>query len=152
MEEQCRQLERKQGVFGFGTIRPDRFPSSTYQNWADWRKQFTWVANASRWEDEQASMVLPTCLSSWALDEFTSMPAHFRDEIEGYDEPALARMLAELDDRMMPFQTHAGARAEFESLMQSKKEGLREFSRRVRSHKDIDNVDIGARATDEMNR
>ena len=31
-------LDRQQGVFGFGTIRPDRFPSSSYQNWADWRK------------------------------------------------------------------------------------------------------------------
>ena len=27
-------LDRQQGVFGFGTIRPDRFPSSSYQNWA----------------------------------------------------------------------------------------------------------------------
>ena len=33
-------LNRKQGVFGFGTIRPDRFPSSSYQNWWDWRKHF----------------------------------------------------------------------------------------------------------------
>ena len=51
-------LDRPQGVIGFGTIRPDRFPSSTYQNWADRRKHFAWVADANRWEDEQARMVL----------------------------------------------------------------------------------------------
>ena len=56
-------LERQQGVFGFDTIRPDRFPSSSYQNWADSRKHFAWVADANRWEDEQARMVLPTCLT-----------------------------------------------------------------------------------------
>ena len=104
-------LDRQQGVFGIGTIRPDRFQSSTYQSWAGWRKLFAWVADANRWEDEQARMVLPTCLTSWALDEFTNMPAHFREEIEGYDEPTLARMLPELDHKMMPFETHAGPRA-----------------------------------------
>ena len=124
-------LDRQQSVFGFGTIRPDRFPYSSYQNWVDWRKHFAWVVN--RWEDEQARMVLSTCLKIWAVDEFTSMPAHFREEIESYDKPTLARLLAELDHWMMPFQTHAGARLEFKSLTQGKKEGLREFSRLMRS-------------------
>ena len=142
----------QQGVFGFGKIRPDRFPSRSYQNWAYWRKHFAWVADTNRLEDEQARMVLPTCLRSWALDDFTSMPAHFREEIEGYDEPTLAKMLAELDHRMMLFQTHAGARAEFKSLMQSEKEDLREFSRRVRSLGDVANENIGAQARDDMNR
>ena len=56
-------LDRQQGVFGFGTIRSNRFPSSSYQNWADWRKHFEWVADTNRWDDEQARMVLPTCLT-----------------------------------------------------------------------------------------
>ena len=36
--------------------------------------------------------------------------------------------------------------------MQGEKEGLREFSRRVRSLGDVANVNIGAQARDEMNR
>ena len=60
MEEQERRLiaesavaaanavDRQQGVFGFGTIQPDRFPSSASQNWADWRKLIAWVADANR--------------------------------------------------------------------------------------------------------
>ena len=145
-------LDRQQGVFGFGTIRPDRFPSTSYQNWADWRKHFAWVADANRWDDEQARMVLPTCLTGWALDEFTSMPAHFREEVDGFDEPTLGRMLAELDQRMMPFQTRSAARAEFKNLMQEEGEGLREFARRVRSLGEIANTNLGAQARDDMNR
>ena len=80
------------------------------------------------------------------------MPAHFREKVEGFEPPTLARMLAELDHKMMPFQTHAGARAEFKSLMQGKKEGLREFSRRVRSLGVVANVNIGAQVRDGMNR
>ena len=143
-------LDRHQGVFGFGTIRPDRFPSSNYQNWADCRKHFAWVADAIRWDDEQARMVLPTCLTGWALDEFTSMTAHYPEELEGFEPPTLAAMLAELDRRMMPFQTQAGARAEFKNLMQNEKEGLREFSRGVRSLGDVANGNVGAQARDAI--
>ena len=71
-------LDRQQGMFRFGTIRPDRLPSFNYQNWADWRKHFAWVVDVNRWEDEQGRMVLPTSLTGWALDEFTSMTAHYR--------------------------------------------------------------------------
>ena len=96
-------------------------------------------------------MVLPTCLTSWVLDKFTSLPAHLREEIEGYDEPTLARMLAELDQRLMPFQSRATARAEFKSLIQGDKEDLREFSRRVRSLGDVANRNMDEQARDDLN-
>ena len=47
----AKALDRQQGVFEFGTIRPDRFPSSSYQNWRDWRKHFAWVTDANRGQD-----------------------------------------------------------------------------------------------------
>ena len=118
-------LERQQGMFGFETIRLDRFSSKSYQNWADWSKHFAWVADANWWEDKQARMVLPTCLTGWALEKFSSMPAHFRKEVDGLPDPPLGGMLNELDQRMKSFQTQAGARAEFKYLMQNDKEGLR---------------------------
>ena len=95
---------------------------------------------------------LPTCLTSCTLNRFTSIPVLLREEIEGFDEPTLVRMLAELDHRMMPFQTHAGARVEFKNLMQGKKEALMEFSRRVRSLGNVVNANIGVQASDDMNR
>ena len=74
-----------------------------------------------------------------------------REEIEGYDEPTLARMLAKLDQRLMPFQSRATARAEFKSLIQGDKEGLREFSRRVRSLGDVANRNMNEQARDDLN-
>ena len=145
-------LDRQQGVFGFGTIRPDRFPLSRYQNWRDWRTHFAWIADANRWDDEQARMVLPTCLTGWALDKFTSRPAHFREEVVGLEEPTLGRMLAELDQRMMPFQTQTAARNEFKNLMQEEGEGLRVLARRVRSLGGVANTNLGDQARDDMIR
>ena len=90
-------------------------------------------------------------LTGWALDEFTSMPNHFREEVDGFPEPTLARMLAGADQRLMPFQSRAAARAQFKSLMQGDKEGLREFSRRLTSLRDVANANIGAHTRDDMN-
>ena len=62
----------------------------------------------------------------------------------------MARMLAELNQRLMPFQSRAAARAEFKSLMQGEKEGLREFSRRGRSLGDVANRNMDDQAKDDM--
>ena len=80
------------------------------------------------------------------------MLANFRVEIDVFSYSIRERMLNELDQRMMPFETHAGAKAEFENLMQSDNQGLREFSRRVRSLDDVANANAAAQARDDMNR
>ena len=145
-------LDRQQRVFGFGTIRPDRLTSSSYQNCRDWREHFAWIPDAIRWEDEQATIVLPTCLIGWALYDFTSKPAHFREEVDGFEEPTLGRMFAELDQRMMPFWTRSAARVEFKNPMQEEGEGLRDFARRVRFLGEVASTSLGAQTRDDMNR
>ena len=77
------------------------------------------------------------------------MPNNFREVVDGFPEPTLARMLAELDQS--PFQRRAAARAEFKNLVQGDNEGLREFSRRVRSLSDVVNPNMGAQTRDGMN-
>ena len=61
-------------------------------------------------------------------------------------------MLAELDQRMMPFQTRSTARAEFKSLMQGEREDLRDFTRRVRSVGEVTNANMPVQIRDDMNR
>ena len=97
-------------------------------------------------------MVLPTCLTGWALDEFTSMPAHFREEVDGFEEPTLGRMLSELNQRMVPLQTQSAARADFKNLMQEEGDSFRDFARRVQSLGEVANTNMGAQARDDMNR
>ena len=97
-------------------------------------------------------MVPPTCLTGWSLNEFTSMPTYSPEEVDGFEEPMLGRMLAELDQRMMPFQTQLAARAEFKNLMQEEGEILRDFTRRVRSLGEVANLNLRAQARYDMNR
>ena len=60
-------------------------------------------------------------------------------------------MLDELDRGLMPFQSRTAARAEFKSLMQGEKEGLREFPTRVRSLGDVANRNMNEQARDDIN-
>ena len=96
-------------------------------------------------------MVLSTSLTGGALDEFTSLSKHFMEEVHGFPEPTLARMLAELDQWLLSFPSQGAARADFKSLMQGDKEGLRDFSRRVRSLSDLANANMGVQMRDDMN-
>ena len=77
---------------------------------------------------------------------------NFRVEIDDFSDSIRERMLNELDKRMMPFQNHAGVKEDFKNWMQSDNQGLREFSRRVRSLDDVANANAAAQARDDMNR
>ena len=140
------------GLYGRGSVRPDRFPSNAYSNWTEWKRHFAWIAQANGWTDAQSMQAVPTCLTGWALDEFTAMPALYREQVDGQPAPTLHRMFTYLDPRMMPFRNLRTARAEFKGLFQGEREGIREFSRRVRSVGEIANSNMNANIRDDMCR
>ena len=141
-----------QGLYSRGSVRPDRFPSNNHSNWLEWKKHFVWIAEANGWSDEQTRSALPTCLTGWALDEFSAMPQQYRTQVQGQPAPTVQRMFGYLDPRMQPYRTQRTARAEFKSTVQGEKEGIREFSRRVRSIGEIANTNLNRDARDDMNR
>ena len=141
-----------QGLYSRGAVRPERFPSNTYSNWLEWKRHFAWICEANGWTDEQSRRALPTCLTSWALDEFSAMPQQYRIQVQDQPAPSLQRMFGYLDPRMQPYRTQRTARAEFKSTVQDEKEGIREFSRRVRSIGEIANTNLNRNARDDMNR
>ena len=141
-----------QGLYSRGSVRPDRFPSSSYSDWNEWKRHFAWIAQANGWTEEQARSALPTCLTSWALDEFSAMPRHYRDRVQGRPPPTLQRMFGYLDPRMQPYRTQRTARSEFKSTFQAPDEGIREFSRRIRSIGEIANANMNRAVCDDMNR
>ena len=118
----------------------------------DWKKHFVCIVESNRWDEEQAMACVPTCLTGWALDEYTAMPNHFREQEDGYPAPTLERMFEYLDPRMMPFRIQRTARAEFKNLIQGEKEGIQEFSRRIRSIGEVTNHNMNAATRDDMNR
>ena len=141
-----------QGLYGRGARQPDRFPNPIYKTWVDWKKHFVCIVESNRWDEEQAMACVPTCLTGWALDEYTAMPNHLREQEDGHPAPTLERMFEYLDPRMMPFRNQRTARAEFKNLIQGEKEGIQEFSRRIRSIGDVANHNMNAATRDDMNR
>ena len=89
-----------QGLYSGGAVRPDRFPSNIYSHWLEWKRHFVWISEANGWTDDQSRSALPTCLTSWALDEFSAMPRHYRDQQHGQPPPTLQRMFGYLNPRM----------------------------------------------------
>ena len=118
----------------------------------DWKKYFVCIVESNRWDEEQAVACVPTCLTGWALDEYTAMPNHFREQEDGHPALTLERIFEYLDPRMMPFRNQRTARAEFKNLIQSEKEGIQEFSRRIRSIGEIANHNMNAATRDDINR
>ena len=55
-------------------IKPEKFPSKDYTRWENWVKQFKAVAKANGWNDSQKIAAMPTCLTSWAIEEFETVP------------------------------------------------------------------------------
>ena len=118
----------------------------------EWRKHFSWVSDANNWTNEQAMVVIPTCLTGWALDEFTAMPRHLIEQVDDQPEPTLEAMLEYLNLRLSPFRNARTARTEFKNLVQGEREGFREFARRVRTMGEIANTNVEHNVRDDMNR
>ena len=140
------------GVFGPGTLRPDRYPAKKHSTWIQWKQHFLWLADTNGWDDITPIWALPTCSRSWALDEFTAMPARFTRQFGRNLPPTLTRVFEYLDPRMSPYRDQRTARAEFKALMQGDKGETLEFSRRVRALGDIAHKHMNALSRDYMNR
>ena len=140
-----------QGLYERGSRQPDRFPNAIYKTWVDWKQHFVCIVKSNRWDEEQAMACVPTCLTGWALDEYTSMPNHFREQDDGHPAPTLERMFEFLDPRVMPFRNQRTARAEFKNLIQGEKEGIQEFSRRIRSIGEVAKHNTNSATRDDMN-
>ena len=105
-------------LYGRGTIRPDQFLSATYTDWKEWKRHFTVIAEANGWTDEQSRRAVPTCLTGWALDEYSVMPRQYQEQVNGQPAPSLQRLFNHLDPKTLPHRIQRTAREEFKYLCQ----------------------------------
>ena len=70
-------------------IKPDKFPSKDFPRWESWVKHFKSIVNVNGWNDSQAIVALSTCLRSWAIEEFDTVPRRYREKEIGYESPTL---------------------------------------------------------------
>ena len=96
--------ENGRGVCGPGTLRPDRYPSKKHSTWIQWKQYFLWLADTKYVGRYHSNSALPNCLTSWALDEFTTMPASFTRQVGRNLPPILAMVFEYLDPRMSPYR------------------------------------------------
>ena len=126
----CRRKSRT--VYQECPIKPEKFPGNCFNRWEQWVKHYKSVVKANRWSDEQAIEALPACLTSWAVEEFETVPRHYVEKVLGEKTPQLDPLLEVLEPKMQQNRSKRATRSEFKSVKQMENESLKDYFRRVR--------------------
>ena len=118
-------------------IKPEKFPGKFFNRWELWVKHFKSVVKANRWSDAQAIEALPACLTSWALEEFETVPRHYVEKVLAEKTPRFDALLEVLEPKMQQYRSKRAARSEFKAVKQMENESLKDYFRRVRSLGDL---------------
>ena len=129
-ENSCRSKSRT--VYQECPIKPEKFPGNCCNRWELWVKHYKSVVKANGWSDEQAIEALPACLTSWAVEEFETVPRHYVEKVLGEKSPQFDALLEVLEPKMQQYRNKRAARSEFKAVKQMENESLKEYFRRVR--------------------
>ena len=119
-------------VYEKSPIKPEKFPGKDFNRWELWVKHYKSVAKANGWTDQQAITALPACLTSWAVEEFETVPRKYIEKITGEEAPIFETLLEVLKPKMQQYRSPRATRSDIKSVRQNKKESLKEYFRRVR--------------------
>ena len=75
---------------------------------------------------------LPVCLTSWAVQEFATVPRHYVEKVLWENTPQFDALLEFLEPKMQQYCSKRTARSEFKAVKQKEKESLKDYFRRVR--------------------
>ena len=129
-ENSCRSKSR--AVHQECPIKPEKFPGTFFSRWEQWVKHYKSIVKVNRWSDAQAIETLPACLTSWALEEFETVPRHYVEKVLGEKTPQLDALLEVLEPKMQQYRSKRAARSEFKAVKQMENESLKDYFRRVR--------------------
>ena len=113
-------------------IKPEKLPGTFFNRWDQWVKHYKSVVKANRWSDMQAIEAFPACLTSWAVEEFETVPRHYVEEVLGEQTPRFDALLAVLEPKIQQYRCKRAARSEFKAVKQLENESLKDYFRRVR--------------------
>ena len=126
-----RQRKTK-AVYEKSPIKPEKFPGKDFNRWELWVKHYKSVAKANGWTDQQAIAALPACLTSWAVEEFETVPRKYIEKVPEEEAPIFETLLEVLKPKMQQYRSPRATRSEFKSVRQNENESLKEYFRRVR--------------------
>ena len=129
-ENFCRSKSR--AIYQERPIKPEKFPGTFFSRWEQWVKHYKSVVKANRWSDAQAIEALPACLTSWAVEEFETVPRQYVEKVRGEKTPRFDALLEVLEPKMQEYRSKRAARSEFKAVKQMENESLKDYFRRVR--------------------
>ena len=129
-ENSCRSKSR--AVHQECPTKPEKFPGNCFNRWELWVKHYKSIVKVNRWSDAQAIEALPACLTSWALEEFETVPRHYVEKVLGENTPQLEALLEVLESKMQQYRSKRATRSEFKAVKQMENESLKDYFRRVR--------------------
>ena len=113
-ENICR---RKSGaVYQECPIKPEKLPGKNLSRWELWVKHYKSVVEANGWSDMQAIEALPACLTSWAVEEFETVPRQYVEKVLGEKTPQFDALLDFLEPKMQQYCSKRAARSEFKAV------------------------------------
>ena len=124
--------KKTKAVYEKSPIKPEKFPGKDFNRWELWVKHYKSVAKANGWTDQQAIAALPACLTSWAVEEFETVPRKYIEKVPGETAPTFENLLEILKPKMQQYRSPRATRSEFKSVKQNENESLKEYFRRVR--------------------
>ena len=73
------------------------------------------MVEANGWSDKTAIKMLPTCLTSWALEEFETVPRHYIEQRPGEQPPKLEDLLIFLKTKMQQYRSKRASKVGVQS-------------------------------------
>ena len=125
------QRETK-AVFEKSPVKPEKFPAKGFNRWEFWVKQYKSVAKANGWTDEQTIAALPTCLTSWAVEEVEMVPLKYNEKVPAEEAPVFETLLEILKPKIQQYRSPRATRTENKSIRQNKNESTKKYFRCVR--------------------
>ena len=113
-ENSCRSKSR--AVYQECPIKPKKFPGNCFNRWELWVRHYKSEVKAKGWSDEQAIEALPVCLTSWAVEEFETVPRHYVEKILGEKAPKFDALLEILEPKMQQYRSKRAERSEFRAV------------------------------------
>ena len=124
--------KKSKAVYQKSPIKPEKIPGKDFNRWELWVKHYKSVAKANGWSDQQAIAALPACLTSWAVEEFETVPRKYIEKLPGESSPTFSNLLAVLKPKMQQNRSPRATCSEFKAGKQGENETLREYFRPVR--------------------
>ena len=111
---------RQKPLYEKSPIKPQKFPGKDYNRWESWVNHFKAVAKANGWNDSQKIAAMPTCLTSWAIEEFETVPQRYIVKEPGSYPPRFDELLENLKPKMQQYRSQRATQSEFKAVKQWK--------------------------------